>query len=543
MNRLRVVVAGGGTSGWLAAAGLGKLLGRAIDVSLIESEAIGRIGVGEATIPPLRYFHRLLGIDEPQMMREIKATIKLGIEFSNWGAVGDRYIHSFGRNGMDCWACGFQHFWLAGHRKGLNQDPIGMYCRELVAAAEGKALGGEKTDVNYAYHFDAGLYAGYLKQLALKHKVKFIEGVIEEVNLHPEDGRIASLSVKTGNAVEQVEGDLFIDCTGFRARLIHGALQCGYESYAEYLPCNAAMAVQTESAGPLRPYTQAIAHGFGWQWRIPLQHRVGNGLVYSSNHVSDEDAERALLGNLESKPITKLAAFKYETGRRVDAWRKNCIAVGLASGFLEPVESTSIHLAMSAILRLLKLLPQGMQERMQERAQERGAQDGQASPAAPLPPSLAEEYNKQTREEMERVRNFIILHYHATQRDDTPFWRHCRAMPIPPALAHRIALFRETGTVALHEKELFQVDSWVQVMLGQHIVPQSYHPIVDAMAVKDLQRFLEGLKARVRAEVAKMPSHREFLARYCNPAASAPRPAANAAGAPIPRESEFLAQR
>ncbi|MGI9249663.1 MAG: tryptophan halogenase family protein [Pseudohongiellaceae bacterium] len=489
---LRVVVAGGGTSGWLAAAALGKLLGKAIEVSIIESEAIGRIGVGEATIPPLRTFHRLLGIDEPTMMRETQATVKLGIEFTNWGKTGESYIHSFGVNGQDCWACEFQHFWLAGHKKGLNDDPIGLYCRELIAAREGKAFAGENTDVNYAFHFDAGLYAEFLKRLALKHGVKFIEGVITEVNTRPADGHIESLSMQDGSVVE---GDLFLDCTGFRALLINGTLKVGYETWGHFLPCNAAVAVQSEKAGAPRPYTQAIAHGFGWQWRIPLQHRMGNGLVYSADHVSDEEALNTLLGNLESKPITEPRAFKYQTGRRAEAWNKNCIAIGLAAGFLEPVESTSIHLAMSAILRLLKLFPQGE-----------------------ISPTHVAEYNQQTKDEMERVRNFIILHYHATQRDDTEFWRHCRAMPIPPELEHRIKLFRETGAIPLQEKELFRVDSWTQVMLGQHIVPQSYHPIVDAMPIEELTRFLEGLKARTRDQVAKMPSHQAFLDQYCKAA-------------------------
>lgn len=485
----RIVVAGGGTSGWLAAAALGKVLGKKLDISIIESEQIGRIGVGEATIPPLRTFHRLLGIDERQLMSEIQATFKLGIEFSNWGNKGDNYIHSFGVNGKDCWACDFQHFWVAGHQRGLNNDPIGAYCRELLAAREGKAMGGDRSGVQYAYHLDAGLYAEFLKRLALKNGVKHIEGIITHVNTREDNGNIDTLDMQDGSVVA---GDLFIDCTGFSGRLIHGALNTSYEPYGHFLPCDSAVAIQTEKVGPPRPFTQAIAHDFGWQWRIPLQHRVGNGLVYSSRFVSDDEALATLLGNLEGKPITEPRAFKYTTGRRSKVWNKNCIAIGLSAGFLEPVESTSIHLAMSSILRLLKLFPQ-----------------------REIKQSYIDEFNKQSLDEMDRVRNFIILHYHATQRTDSAFWRYCKNMEIPQELAHRIELFRDTGNIPLTEKELFQTDSWSQVMLGQHIVPETYHPIVDMMETEELNRFLEGLKAKVQGEVAQMPSHQSFIDQYC----------------------------
>lgn len=487
--RKRVIVAGGGTSGWLAAAALGKVLGKQLDVSIIESEAIGRIGVGEATIPPLRTFHRLLGINERQLMSEIQATFKLGIEFNNWGNEGDSYIHSFGVNGKDCWACDFQHFWLAGRKKGLNNDLIGAYCRELIAAKQGKAMGGDSSGVQYAYHLDAGLYAEFLKRLAISNGVKHIEGIITNVNTNEINGNIDSLDMQDGS---KVEGDLFIDCTGFSGRLIHGALNTSYKPYGHYLPCDSAVAIQTEKVGPPRPYTQAIAHKFGWQWRIPLQHRVGNGMVYSSRFVSDDEALSTLLANLEGKPITEPRAFKYASGRRTKVWNKNCIAIGLSAGFLEPVESTSIHLAMSSILRLLKLFPQ------QEIKQ-----------------SYIDEFNKQSIEEMDRVRNFIILHYHATERSDSAFWRYCKNMEIPAELAHRIQLFRDTGTIPLTEKELFRTDSWSQVMLGQHIMPETYHPIVDMMETVELERFLEGLKAKVNQEVAQMPSHQNFIDHYC----------------------------
>jgi tryptophan halogenase len=491
-RRKRVVIAGGGSSGWLAAAALGKVLGKTLDITIIESDDIGRVGVGEATIPPLRAFHRLLGIDEREFMRETQATIKLGIEFKNWGDIGDNYIHSFGVNGKDCWACDFQHFWVAGLQKGLNEDKIGAYCREHMAAREGKAMAGDESGVQYAYHLDAGLYAEFLKRLALEKGVKRVEGIIVNVKTREDNGNISSLEMKDGSIVE---GDLFLDCTGFSGRLIHGALNTSYEPYGHFLPCDSAVAVQTEKVGPPRPYTQAMAHEFGWQWRIPLQHRVGNGLVYSSRFVSEDEATSRLMASLEGAAITEPRSFKYTTGRRSKVWNKNCIAIGLSAGFLEPVESTSIHLAMSAILRLLKLFPQGE-----------------------IKQTNVDEFNKQTLEEMDKVRNFIILHYHATNRDDSAFWRYCKNMDIPAELSHRIKLFRETGAIPLGEKELFRTDSWSQVMLGQHIMPQSYHPIVDMMKIEDLEHFLKGLKSIVQNEVKQMPSHQDFIDAYCKSA-------------------------
>lgn len=485
----RIVVAGGGTTGWLAAAALGKVFGKKFDVTIVESDEIGRVGVGEATIPPLRTFHKLIGIDEQAFMRETQATFKLGIDFSNWGNNNESYFHSFGVNGKDCWACDFQHFWVAGRQKGLNTDPIGLYCTELMAAKENKAMAGENSLVHYAFHLDAGLYAQFLQRHSLKHGVKHVEGKIVKVNLDEDTGDIKNLQMENGDLIE---GDLFIDCTGFRGRLIHGALNTSFHEYGHYLPCDSAVAIQTENVSAPLPYTKSIAHEFGWQWRIPLQHRAGNGLVYCSRFVSDDEATHRLMSNLEGKPINEPKAFKYKTGRRTKVWVKNCIAMGLAAGFLEPLESTSIHLAMASILRFMKLFPQGEISQHQ-----------------------VDEYNTQVIDEMDNVRNFIILHYHATQRDDSPFWRYCKNMEIPQELEHRINLFRETGALPLQDSELFRIDSWTQVMLGQHIMPESYHPIVDMMKTEDLQHFLENLKKKVRHEVAQVPSHQECIDRYC----------------------------
>lgn len=485
-----IVVAGGGTAGWLAAAALGKLFSKVYNVCLIESDEIGRIGVGEATIPPLRTFHGLLGINEPDLIKSMQGTFKLGIEFINWARKGDNYFHSFGVTGKECWACDFHHFWVGATQKGITEDSFAVYSPELMAARAGKMWAYQEHGLNFAYHLDAGLYANYLRKHAVANGVKRIEGIFERVNIDPSTGNIASLTMRNG---DEVKGDLFLDCTGFAARLIEGALNTSYMPYGHYLPCDAAVAIQTEKFGEPRPYTQVIAHDSGWQWRIPLQHRVGNGLVYCTRYVSDDEALNTLLSNLESKPITEPRAFKYKTGRRIKAWNKNCIAVGLAAGFLEPLESTSIHLGMSAVLRLMKMLPH----------------DGD------IKQTVVDEYNKQFCEEMDRVRNFIVLHYCATERDDSPFWRYCKSMEIPEELRHRIELFRETGAIPLQEKELFRVDSWTQVLIGQRVVPRTYHPIVDLMSEAELQGFLRGLKESVAQKVARMPPHQEFIDHWC----------------------------
>lgn len=487
---IKVVVAGGGTSGWLAAAGLSRLLGDRVKVSLVESEQIGRIGVGEATIPTLRLFHKLLGIDERVFMKRTRATLKLGIEFQNWGNIGDKYFHSFGVTGKGCWACDFNHFWLAAKEKGYAGD-FGEYCVELTAAMKGKAIAGENSGINYAYHLDAGEYATFLKELSLQNGTTHIEGRINNVRMCPESGNITALELETGKLVL---GDLFIDCSGFSAILIEGALKTGFHSYAESLPCDSAVAVQTELIGQAPvPYTRAIAHEFGWQWKIPLQHRFGNGMVFSSKHVSDDEVVARLLNSVEGGVISTPKVFKYQTGRRLKAWNKNCVAIGLAAGFLEPVESTSIHLAMSGVFRLLKLFPQGQ-----------------------ISQELVDEFNTQFVNEMDLVRNFIVLHYHATQRVDSSFWRHCKTMEIPDFLANRIALYRETGVCQLEKDELFTVDSWVQVMLGQGIQPRGYHPIVDAMTDENLEAFIKMVKQSVDKKVAGIPAHSDFLRSYCS---------------------------
>lgn len=484
----KVIIVGGGSAGWMVGAALSKLLGKNLDIHLIESEEIGRIGVGEATIPPLRVFNQLLGIDEQEFMRHCQATFKLGIEFQNWGEKGDSYIHSFGETGKVCWAGEFQHFWLGGLRNGF-QSEFGDYCLELQAALAGKFLCNDQIKLNYAYHLDAGLYAEYLKQFSIKNGLNWIEGKITDVELDSESGFIQSVTLTNG---KKVNGDLFIDCSGFASLLIEKSLGIGYEEYGEFLPCDSAVAIQTEKAGQPRPYTQAIAHDFGWQWRIPLQHRVGNGLVFCSQYASDETAVSTLLENLESEATTEAKVLKYNTGRRKQGWHKNCVAIGLSSGFLEPVESTAIHIIMASVLRLMRLFPHQT-----------------------ISQSNIDEYNRQTKEEMEKIRDFIILHYKATIRDDAPFWQYCREMKVPDTLAHRMQLFKETARVCITETELFKIDSWCQVMIGQRITPDNYHQIVDMMPKEELGRFLNILKTKIQQNLTQMPTHQEFIDRYC----------------------------
>ena len=482
----KVVIAGGGTAGWMAAAGIAKTIGKHLDIVLIESDDIGTVGVGEATIPTLQYFHQLLKINESEFLKATHGTFKLGINFEGWRNLGEDYLHAFGVTGNDCWAAGFQHFWLRGRQQGLAGD-FGEYCLEQVAAVNEKFAQLPNNGLNYAYHMDATRYGQFLRKIAEESGAKRIEGKISSVNLNNENGFIKSLTLNNG---ETISGDLFIDCTGQRALLIEGALHTGYEDWSHWLPNDSAIAVQTESVETPKPYTRSIAHPFGWQWRIPLQHRVGNGIVYCSKYVSDEQAKETLLNNIEGTAITEPRVIKFRTGTRRKHWHKNSIAVGLSSGFLEPLESTSIHLIQQSIVRLLRMFPQhGVI-----------AED-------------IEEFNQQTRFDWETTRDFIILHYKVTERDDADFWRHCRQMEIPEKLAHRIELFEKTGRVFRKNNELFD-DSWMQVMIGQGLTPESYHPIVDNMSNEELSRFLNHIKSNIDGMVNQLPTHEQFLKQF-----------------------------
>ena len=485
----KVVIAGGGTAGWMSAALLSRTLGKVLDIRLVESDVIGTVGVGEATIPTLVRFHQLLKVREQEFMAATRATFKLGIGFESWRDVGEDYIHSFGDTGRDHWSAGFQHFWLKGRRCGLAGD-FGDYCLELRAALENKFAHIPSPGINYAFHIDATLYARYLRQFSEKLGVRRVEGKIVTVDTHPESGYIESLTLDSG---QRLEGDLFIDCTGFHGLLIERTLNTGYEDWSHWLPCNSAVAVQTRSVGPAIPYTRSIAREAGWQWRIPLQHRTGNGIVYCSHFVDDEKARRTLDDNLEGETLTEPRTIRFRPGSRREHWRKNCVAIGLSSGFIEPLESTSIHLIQRGIIRLMQTFPlNGIKQ------------------------SDIDEFNRQTRFELEHIRDFIVLHYKVTNRRDTPFWRHCRRMEIPDSLSHRIDLFRETGRVFRVPTELFAENSWIQVMLGQGIVPEQYHPVVDVMSDDELDRFLREIKARVDNAVAQLPRHDVYIEQYCN---------------------------
>jgi tryptophan halogenase len=487
-HKPRIVIAGGGTAGWMTAAALAGTLGDCIELTLVESDAIGTIGVGESTIPPIVLFNRLLGIGEADFMRATQATFKLGIKFENWKDVGETYFHSFGTTGKDHWSAGFQHFWLHGLSQG-HEHSYDDYCLELKAALQGKFAHLPDDKMNYAYQLDSGLYAAFLRQRAEGDGAVRIEGKIAEVELDSASGNIAALRL---DGDRRIEGDLFIDCTGFRALLIEGALHAGFDDWTHYLPCDSAIAVQTASVRPPVPYTRAIAHDAGWQWRIPLQHRQGNGIVYCSRYLTKDAALERLLGTVEGKVLTQPNYIRYTTGVRRKQWHRNCVAVGLSGGFMEPLESTSIHLIQRAILRLIRMLPAG-----------------------PVSERDIAEFNDQQMTDMEQIRDFLILHYKVTNRRDSPFWRHCAALPMPDSLEQKIELFRETGRVFRKNEELFVENSWVQVMMGQGIMPQSYHPIASRLRADELDNFLRMLRDSVEKTVAGLPDHQTYIARYC----------------------------
>ncbi|MCE4536832.1 tryptophan 7-halogenase [Pelomonas sp. P7] len=490
----RIVIAGGGTAGWMVAAGLAKCLGRQYDFRLVESEEIGTVGVGEATIPTLHLMNEILDLDEREFVQATQATFKLGIHFENWRNVGQHYFHSFGRTGKGHWTAGFQHFWLEGRRRGLASD-YGDYCLELRAALDKRFATLPDNGINYAYHFDATLYGQYLRRMAEAMGVQRLEGKIAEVRTDAASGDITGLQLQDGPLLE---GDFFIDCTGMRALLIGQTLGVPYESWSHWLPCDSALAVQTTSVGEPVPYTRSIAHPWGWQWQIPLQHRVGNGVVFSSRHVSDDEAKAALLANVQGEVLREPRVIRFTPGQREQVWKNNCVAIGLSSGFLEPLESTSIHLIQKGMSRLVELFPT----------------DG-------IRQSDVDEYNQQSREAIEVIRDFIILHYHVTDRDDSPFWRDCRAMDVPPLLAHRIQHFRDTARVMLRQGELFAENSWVLVMMGQGITPASHHPITRNMDDRSLADFLGEIRKDIARTLMKLPRHQQFIQQFA-PAAKLP---------------------
>ena len=486
-----VVIAGGGTAGWITAALLNKVLGKVINITLIESSAIGTVGVGEATIPPIIQLNNALGINEQDFINATNASIKLGIEFENWKTPGHSYMHAFGSFGKDFPFCDFYNFWLKGQVTGC-EDELWDFSLNYQAAKQHKFAplntipNTQLPGLSYAYHFDATLYAEYLKKLAISRGVKHIDAKIDHVEQCLTTGNIKSLTLDSDS---QISGDLFIDCTGLRALLIEQTLNTGFIDWSHYLPCDSAVAVQTKSTHELKPYTRSIAHSAGWQWQIPLQNRIGNGLVYCSRYLSDDDAKQLLLKSLPAEPITEPRIIKFKTGRRLKQWHKNVVSVGLSSGFLEPLESTSIHLIQTAVTRLIKLFPHN------------GISD-----------ALVTEFNKQSVIELEHIRDFIILHYKLTEREDSPFWRQCRQMDIPNSLTHKLNLFKHTGKVIREDDELFAEVAWQQVMIGQGLIPDDYNSIVDSLSDDQLSDLFSTLKTLISSTVTQLPTHQNFLA-------------------------------
>jgi tryptophan halogenase len=499
----RVVIVGGGTAGWLSATMLARVLGKSAEIVVIESDEIGIVGVGEATIPPLVNLFTFLGIPEHEMLSRVQGTYKLGIDFVNWLKPGSRYIHAFGNPGRDLGIVPFYQYWLRRHLAGRDESLWDYSFNSLASNAHRFAPMKMIPDtpvegLTHAWHFDANLLARYLRGICEAQGVIRREGRITGVNLRAEDGFIEHVTLADGGVVD---GDLFIDCSGFRGLLIEGALKAGYDDWTHWLPCDRAIAVPCESSGPqssksealgqpLLPYTRATAHSAGWQWRIPLQHRIGNGHVFCSAFMSEDEATRILMDNLDGKPLADPRPLSFTTGRRKASWVKNCVAFGLSSGFMEPLESTSIHLVQSGLTRFVKMFP------------DKG-----------FSPLQIAEYNRQTSHEYERIRDFLVLHYNATQRDDSLFWNHCRTMRVPDSLAHKIDYFREHGRLVIEDGDLFRESNWVQVLVGQGILPKTAAPLAYAVGDAQLDDYCTNLRTIYARALNSLPPHDAYVAR------------------------------
>ncbi|MEP3655556.1 MAG: tryptophan halogenase family protein [Litorimonas sp.] len=489
----RIVIVGGGSAGWMSAAALSNALGNSADITLVESEAIGTVGVGEATIPPIRQFNDRLGISEAEFIRATKGSFKLGIEFAGWTKEGETYFHPFGHYGADFDVhVPFHHYWLSDYVKGGQAGPLDDYSICYTASKAGRFAHPNRdprqvqSRLDYAYHFDATLYAGYLRTYAETRGVNRIQGRVSEVLLDPQNGHIESVKLDGGKTIN---GDLFLDCTGFMGVLIEGAMKTGYEDWSNWLPCNRAVAIPSEGTGGPLPYTRSTCREAGWQWRIPLQHRTGNGYVYCDRYSTPEKAEQILRNNLDGPPIGSAKHLRFMTGRRKKFWNKNCVAVGLSAGFMEPLESTSLHLIQFAIMRLLTLFP-----------------DTEMSPL------LAEEYNRLTTAEYERIRDFLVLHYIANEREE-PFWKEMAALDISDALQFKIDHFRENGVISLDGRELFGKPSWLAVLIGQGVFPKRAPGLsgrAEARGVPVDIRFAQ-VKDAITAATDVMPSHPQAI--------------------------------
>ena len=494
-----IVIVGGGTAGWMTAAMLSRLIAEQYRIVLVESDEIGTVGVGEATIPPILIFNRALRLDENEFIAATGATFKLGIMFDGWTAPDHRYCHTFGKVGRKFGALPFHHYWLKARAAGMAED-LAAYSLNGVAAFAGKfgrkpaatALG----PLAYAYHFDASLYAAFLRRYAEKRGVERIEGKITDVQRDGESGFVNSVKLTDDRSVE---GDLYIDCSGFRGLLIEQAMEAGFEDWGHWLPCDRALAVPSEDPGPPPPYTRAIAREAGWQWRIPLQHRTGNGYVYCSRFISDERAAETLLANLPGKPLADPRPLKFVAGRRKSAWVGNVVSIGLSSGFLEPLESTSIHLIQTGIARLIEHLP-----------------------GSRIEPAAIAAYNRASMSEYERIRDFLILHYWANGRVGEPFWDERRSLEIPDSLSQRIDLFRATGRIESTPGELFGDFAWLKVMIGQGIMPEAWNPLANNLTEAQLAGFLTQVRQAIGKEFTGIPAHGEYLQRIALPDGNGP---------------------
>ncbi|MCR9193741.1 MAG: tryptophan 7-halogenase [Hyphomonas sp.] len=489
-----IVIVGGGSAGWMTAAALSSLLDpRSVKITLIESEEIGTVGVGEATIPDIINFNAILGIQESEFLRATNGTFKLGIEFNNWGRIGDTYFHPFGEHGVDMQGIDFHQYWMRFKRDNPGSS-IEEFSLSAVASRAGKFAMPTNdprsvlSQLRYAYHFDATAYARFLRTYAEQRGVTRVEGKVVEVNLNGETGYVSDVKLEDGS---HLRGDLFFDCSGFRALLLGDALGVDYEDWAHWLPCDTAQAVACERTGDLLPYTKSTAKTAGWQWRIPTQHRTGNGHIYCSSLMDDEAAIESLLADLDGPALGSPRKIRFRTGCRTRFWDKNCIAIGLSGGFLEPLESTSLYLIQEGISKFISLFP-----------------------SKDMPTAIRDEYNRQLTQKFEQVRDFIILHYKATERDDSEFWNYCRTMSIPDSLTRKIELFREAGRVFRYEDELFSKPSWVAVLLGQNILPKTTDPIVEGVPAEQIGRSLGSMKAAMNNAVTKMETHQAFLNRY-----------------------------
>jgi tryptophan halogenase len=492
-----IAIVGGGTAGWMTAVSLGRFFKTLVRIRLIESEQIGTVGVGEATIPPIMHFIRAAGIDENDLIRKTQSTFKLGIEFRDWTRIGHSYMHPFGQTGFDMGPVAFSAYWLKAFRDG-KASRIEDHSLEAMAAYANRfmrpvqAANSPLQHITYALHLDAMLFARYLRTLAEAAGVERTEGKVRTVALQSENGFIRALALESG---ESIEADLYIDCSGFRGVLIEGALRTGYEDWSRWLPCDRAAAMPCQRTQPLSSYTRVTAKTAGWQWRIPLQHRIGNGYVYCSNFISDTQAQDELLSGIEGKALAEPLKLQFATGRRKRFWNKNCVAVGLSAGFLEPLESTSIHFIQRGIALLLSYFP-----------------DRDFSSAE------VERYNKTLGAEFERVRDFLVLHYGTTERDDSEIWRYCRNVPKPDSLMDRIELFRSHGRLLREDNELFPLQSWLYVFIGQNIMPQNDDPLTNILDPRLVVDNLNNIRSVVRQCVQAMPTHEDYIRQHCSAA-------------------------